>query len=776
MIPEVRFDFSFDIVLLLIFISYLVYGYFSGGHKQIRLSINLIIPFMIIYYLGRQITSYLYIPLSKTFLFEFIFEHFDTFKYTITMIIAYIITYLFIFIGIFVFSIYARRHILNENMRAKLGKKNNYLGAIVAFLNGYVLIYFIILPVFAMNLVDSGDFVTTFVLEHPPPFSRIARTAEKAVPVKDLAAKAEAFQHLLSVDGVEGYYNEAIYDYQQQYIGTNDSYETDFMTNIYPELTIEARTLIESNYNDYFGETLSQSNYVGVSRVLVTEYFTGDYIYQEMINLENDFDEVLQQHNVIIRAYENSLVQYEADLEYYAYQIELESYEADLEDYVTALNLYLDEKISSVLNLTDLPDPFSGVKPEFEEDKPSGFKKDEVTEPPVLPIKSPEVIASEAFVDDYGDKEDVTSELNTLGKDFKDHLGLLMWYVDEMDRTMASDAGGSDISVAINSFKSYYPTIIENINDDELKDTLYLAQMSIRSYDVFNDWLDCTLSNIDDVPLDELELPANRCSELNYEEDKSYDFTDNALDIVSTLFDGESVSWIIVQYKYDYEAGLFDDAFDGFPQVQEVLVSTKGLVDDYDLYYKDIAASIDGNVSMIVKIGISVMKYNLDVYGTLRDTPLLGAFVSDLSRMCSSSNSVKSDFNRNVEYCQKSEGEGGVIQELFNMQYLTAEVLFKAYIMIDDENEPIIYDSEKMEEFLSNVNDSVESNVFTVEVISIWGDQFAFNIIEGTENYTLLEQMYDDGQITIDAMRILANDEYDLFSSEFSQRVRSMIR
>ncbi len=776
MIPEVRFDFSFDIVLILIFISYLVYGYLSGGHKQIRLSINLILPFMIIYYLGRQITSYLYVPLSKTVLFEFIFDHFDTFKYTTTMIIAYIITYLFIFIGIFVFSIYARRHILNENMRAKLGKKNNYLGAIVAFINGYVLIYFIILPVFAMNLVDNGDFVTTFVLEHPPPFSRIARTAEKAVPVKQLAAKAEAFQHLLTVDGVEGYYNEAIYDYQQEYVGTNDSYETGFMSDIYPELTIEARTLINDSYNDYFGETLSSSNYTGVSRVLVTEYFSGDYIYEAMIDFENDFDEIIQGHKNIVKAYDDSLDQYDADLEYYAYQLDVDSYEAELEGYIDALNLYLDEKIASVLNLTELPAAFTDIRPEFDEEMPSGFDGYDVSTAPILPIKTQEVIDSEDFVDNYTDKEDVTSKLSVLGKDFKNHLGLLMWYIDEMDRSMASDAGGSNISDAINSFKSYYPTIIANINDEELESTLYLAQMSIRSYDVFNDWLDCTLDNIDNVALDDIELPDYRCAEIDFEEDKNYDFTDNALDIVGTLFDGESVSWIIVQFKYDYEAGLFDEAFDDFPEVEEVLTSTKGLVDDYDEYYKDIASSIDGNVSMIVKIAISVMKYNLDVYGTLRDTPLLGAFVNDLSRMCNASNTLKSDFNRNVEYCQKSEGEGGIIEDLFNMQYLTAEVLFKAYIMIDDENEPIIYDTEKMEELLSSINDSVEGNVFTTEVISVWGDQFAFNVIDGTENYTLLEQMYDNGQITIDAMRILANDDYELFSDEFSQRVRSMIR
>lgn len=776
MIPEVRFDFSFDIILLLIFISYLIYGYFSGGHKQIRLSINLILPFIIIYYLGRQITSYLYAPLSNTFLFKFVFNNIDSFKYTITMIIAYIITYLFIFIGIFIFSIYARRHILNENMRAKLGKKNNYLGAIVAFLNGYVLIYFIILPVFAMNLVDTNDRVTIFVLEHPPPFSRIARTAEKAVPIKDLADKAEAFQELLSVDGVEGYYNDAIYSYQQQYIGSGDSFETEFILEIYPQLTHDSRLLINDAYNDYFSETLTGSNYTGISRVLVNDYGNGNLIYQELIDLEAEYDSVLVGHKQIVQEYESDVAEYENKLEYYTHQLIINRYKDDIELYITSLNNHLEAKIAAIINETELPPEFTTERPVFEVVEPSGFVLDSITVEPIEPDYTSVIQESEQYIIDFGDKKDVSGEIQALGTNLENHLGLLIWYVDVMDREMASSGSGGNISTAINSFKNNYEIIIENINDDELEQKLYLAQMSVRSYDMFNEWLECTIEKIDIVPLDDLPQEQHRCDELDYLSDKSYDFTSNALDIVATLFNGESVSWIIVQYKYDYEAGIFNEPFSDFEEVSAVLESTKGLVDDYDLYYKDIASSIEGNVSMIVKIGISVLKYNMDIYGTLEETPLLSAFVNDLARMCSGSNTVDSQYNRDVEYCEKSEGDGGMFKELFNMQYLTAEVLFKAYIMIDDNNDPIIYDVEKMEELLFKANESVENNVFASEVISTWGDQFAFNVLENSNGYTLLEQMFDDGQITIDAMRILSNDEFELFSDEFKQRVRSMIR
>ena len=432
MIPEVRFDFSFDIILLLIFISYLVYGYFSGGHKQIRLSINLILPFVIIYYLGRAITSYLYVPLSNTMFFRFIFEHFDTFKYTISMIIAYIITYLLIFIVIFIFSIYARRHILNENMRAKLGKKNNYLGALVAFLNGYVLIYFIILPVFAMNLIDSDDIVTNFVLEHPPPFSRIARTAEKAVPVKDLADKADKFQQLLTVDGLEGYYNEAIYDYQQQYIGGDDSYENQFMTEVYPHLTSESRSLLQTEFTATFGTSLSSSNYEGVSRVLIKDSVNSNLVYEEMIEHEHTFEENLALNQRVVDDYEEAYALYETNLEYYNHQQLLNNYQDELDLYIADVNAYLEAKINAILNETTLPVNDVGPMPEFTVEAPTGFTTYEGSLP-TPPEFTQEISDSTDYVNTYGDKEDVTSKLNDLGKNFEDHKGLIVWYVDDLN-------------------------------------------------------------------------------------------------------------------------------------------------------------------------------------------------------------------------------------------------------------------------------------------------------------------------------------------------------
>lgn len=774
-IPKIALDFNFDGVLILIFIAYLIYGYLSGGHKQIRLSINLILPFVIIYYMGSTITNYLYLPLSNTFLFELISDYMDMTKNIMTMIFAYLVTYFLLFFGIFILSIYARKYLLNENMRAKLGKKNNYLGAIFSFINGYVLVYFIILPAFSMNLVSTNAFVTNFILEHPPPFSRIARTAEKAVPIKGLADKADAFQQLLSVEGIEGYYNDAIYSYQQQYVGANDSFEAVFMDEVYPELTDDAKDVIDQAYLAEFGSALSTSNFYGVSYILVQEAPSEQLIYQVMLADEEQFKDDYNENAAIVVQYQDDVENYEINLENYEYQLLYNQYLEDLDAYLVDLEAYNSLKVQALIAGTSFTTTFSQERPEMTVNEPDHYKYYDVEVPPTDPEDdmSQEVLDAFAYVEQYQDKKDITTQLRTLGKNFENHRGLLTWYIEELAEGQNLDPGQADISAVIVSFKMNYTDIIADINDKDLQDKLYLAEMSIRSYDVFTLWLECTLDHIDTIPLDDIPLASSRCPAFDETLVTSYDFANDAISIVATLFKGESVSWIISQFKYDYEAGLFDEPFADFEEVQDVLLSTKDLVDEYELYYKDIANSIEGNISMLFKIGISVMKYHLDVYDTLENTPLIAAAFNDLARFCGTPDHVD---GYDVEICKPLEGSGGLLGEYMNMRYLVSEIYFKAYFMVDENNERIVYDTEKMIAFIENANQAVEDHVITREVITAMGDQFAFNIIDDTNDLTLLEQMYEEGYISIEAMRVLSDDEYDLFSDEFQARVRSLIR
>jgi len=685
---------------------------------------------------------------------------------------------------VFVLSVYARRHILNENMRAKLGKKNNYLGAVFSVINGYVLIYFLILPMFSMNVIGAEAFFTNKVLENPPPFSRIARTAEKAVPIKSLADKANAFQELLSADGIEGYYNDAIYEYQQTYMGGRDSVESSFMNEIYPNLSSESQLLIQSTYEEFMNNNdeftlpealvFSNNSYRGISRVLVEEVNDGSLFYEDLIDKEAELDDYLDVLRDTVKEYEALELQYEYDLENYEYQLLLNAYNIRVDEFKLALQAHLDAKMTALLTGTEYTTVFTLTLPEFDEKVPAHYEKYDVTTAPSLATPSQDVTDAQAELLLYKDKDDVKADINDYGKRFLKHKGLLIFYVDKLKLELASSSDGGNIDDAINAFKVNYDVIIDNITDQELKDKLYLAKMSVTSYDVFNTWLTCTDDNSNNVLLEDIGNEENRCNEFDLEDNTmSYDFTDDALNLATTLFEGEKVSWFILQFKYDYESGAFTEEFNDYEEIVDILDGMKELADEYDSFYKDIANSIEGNISMVFKIGISVAKFHVDVYDTLENTPLISAVFNDLSRLCS--NKGKSAINREVEVCLQSESTGGFIGEAFNMRYLSGEILFKAYVMVDGENERIIYDTQKMREYLDKVNDSVEKNVIAAEVIVMFGDQFAFNVI-GENRYTLLEQMYDEGQITIEAMRVLADDEHGLFSEEFRYRVRSLIR
>ena len=773
LIPEILFDFNFDIILIILFSAYTVYGYFSGGHKQIRLSINLILPFVIIYYLGHTITEYLYIPLSNTFLFELINNFLSILKNTIGMLFTYIFTYILLFTGIYILSKIAKRYLLNDNMKAKLGKNNNYLGAVFALINGYVLVYFLILPAFSINIIDSEARLTNFVLEHPPPFSRVGRTAEKAVPVKNLADKATTFQELISVEGIEGYYKDAISDYMALYVGSRDSYESSFMEEIYPNLTSNSQTLLNTEYNNYFNVDIDSNSFYGVSYILLKET-NNKAVYQNILDIESTFNETLKSNQLIVSNYEQEILEYDNLKANYDYQIALQNYSQDLDDYIDALKIYMTNKTNALKIGQAFTETFLLERPELTEPKPEIEVTVDLTSPPVDPNINPsnEVIDALQYISDNEDKENVSTALEELAINFENHEGLLIWYIEGLSQGQAVIPDTSDISTTIVSFKQYYTIIMDNIEDTELQEKLELAKMSIDTYDVFTIWLDCTKDNIRNVSLDEIPNDINRCPAIDTSTVVTYDFTDEALSTVKTLFEGESVSYVISQYKYDYENGLFENVLSEYETINNVLDETKEMVDEYELYYKDIASSIDGNISMVIKIGISVMKYHLDIYEVLENTPIIAAVFNDASRFCPGSSTVP---GYDAEICYKTDGQSGTVKELMNMRYLVSEIYIKAYFMVDENNDVITYDTLTMQEKLDAINESINNHVVTKEAVVAIADQFAFNPID-ENGTTLLEQMYEEGYISIEAMRLLAQDEYELFSSDFRSKVKSLIR
>ena len=141
-------------------------------------------------------------------------------------------------------------------------------------------------------------------------------------------------------------------------------------------------------------------------------------------------------------------------------------------------------------------DELSVIFPVFTIKEPANYKEITTETYPVLPEVPTDVALAQIYLDEFEDKIDIRDDFNLIATDFKDHKGLLMFFVDYLKLDLASDVSGGNIDDAINQFKINYEEIRANVNDNEVEDKLDLAITSIRSYDVFNSWLICTEVNI----------------------------------------------------------------------------------------------------------------------------------------------------------------------------------------------------------------------------------------------------------------------------------------
>ena len=123
------------------------------------------------------------------------------------------------------------------------------------------------------------------------------------------------------------------------------------------------------------------------------------------------------------------------------------------------------------------------TRPELTEEEPENYVFYDVSDPPVDPetTTSQAVLDAKDYVDEYEDKVDVRNELSSLGTNFVNHEGLLIWYIDELSEGQNLDPGSSDISTVIVSFKDNYEDITLKLNDQELEDKLYLAIIAVTA-------------------------------------------------------------------------------------------------------------------------------------------------------------------------------------------------------------------------------------------------------------------------------------------------------
>lgn len=639
-------EFNFDIILVMIFITFGAIGLLSGLKSQIPISLNIIVPFVVLFYFGKTITKMLfnYPMFSDTIggMFGGI-AIIGNIRFTILMGIAYIFMYFLIFFFVRVlYSLY--KNYSKKRVAKKRGFFNRFLGLGLALVNAYVAIYFILLPLYPMGVVDSDKPLTNAMLNNPPFFSRIGNTTKSAAPVLDTVEKASGFLDILTAKNFDEYFN---YISSAQAVTTE--LEQSFMDNEYQYLSDTSKTVIEIESGKSSADL--QINPSGLARALLQDGSTvGSIIFDEIIENEE-----------------------------------------------AAGNINIDE-------------------------------------------------------------------LKALGANIKKYKGLIIWYMDELggdtipsleNNTDGGSTESPDISTIVQKFKEHYDQIVLDTTDVTLLNQLELAKTAIETYDVFSEWMDCTIDNVNGGV--EPTNPNFVCDNINPALVTDYDVGTKSASILAFLLSGDNLSSVMIQYKYDYEADVFSEFInsDNHPTIAEALAKSYELVLAYEADYKPVVESLDPELGFVIRLGIAVAKTKFDLYGQMEETPLFAAFANDLSRICSTE--VSAVENSSVSVCREG------------FKKTTAEVLAKAYLIRDSENNIEVIDEEKMNRILDGMKDGIANTVLTSEFVLEMGHQLAFS--SDFEEDSLLVEMYNNGHITRGALQILAADSYNLFDDNFRARV-----
>lgn len=639
--------FNFDIILIMIFITFALIGAISGLKSQIPITLNIIVPFLFIYFFGKFITKLLFnFPIYRNIM-DAIFGGalFQQIDFTLKMAVAYILMYLIIFLFVRILYGIFKGYSKRSNIKKK-SILSNILGFGLALINAYVAIFFIILPLLFLGVVDSTRPLTSIMVNNPPFFSRLGATTKAAVPVYDTVDQATEFMDILTSKNFDEYFN---YISNSQQI--TSELETDFMDNKYDLLSEESKTLIN---NIKPSELDFNTDPSGLARTLLElNPETNNKVYEDILAIET-------------------------------------------------------ENQSTIL-------------------------------------------------------EQLEEQFSIISK----YEGLIIWYMDELGGDTIPSYDGetsiTDIGTVIQSFKENYEDIVANTSDEALLYQLELAKTSIDSYEIFSLWISCTEDNIiNNITPDDPNFVCDTIDVSLIESDPSlvnnYDFASQSAYILAFVLDGDNLSNIMLQYKYDYEAGVFSDVFDfeEHPKIESALIKSYELVTAYEEHYKQVVETLDPSIDFKIRLAISVAKAKFDIYNQMEETPLFAAFVNDAAMMCMSQ-SVPAYENNSIDVCRE-----GFLKT-------SAEVIMNVYLFRDENNDMKTYSATDMEELLDGLNDGIKDTVLTEEFVKALSYQIAFT--NDLEEEALLERYYREGYITEGALDVLIANELGIFDDIFVTRV-----
>ncbi len=269
--------FSFDVIIVMMVLCYVLYAYKAGLHSQLRVFFLYIAPLIVLYFLAKPLTLILYklgvASILRNTIFSLISSNYAN---TLTSLAILLLLYIgIVFISTRVFKLFIRES-TKEKIFVRLGRTNKLLSAGLGLFNFYVLIYVIIVPAGIIGIASFDNPITSALIEYAPPFSRWGRAASSTAGVTSSVDSYNTFSDFFTGDSLDLYY-DTVFSYQKDIYKKEET----FYNKTFDDLSSGSQTIIKDGYNEYYGINLTDTNYQGIYRILLD-----DDIYNQVLSNE----------------------------------------------------------------------------------------------------------------------------------------------------------------------------------------------------------------------------------------------------------------------------------------------------------------------------------------------------------------------------------------------------------------------------------------------------------------------------------------------------------
>lgn len=197
---------NFDLILVAIFTTIFITGYIRGGGIELLRVLKVVIPFFVLYFYGDNITNLLF---SSNATVNFVYTILPNIPYrnSIASLSTSIGVYVVVYFLLTIFLWRLGKYVLDERIEYVFGRFNSIFGGVFSVVRMYIIISVFIIPFYALNFTNNNDILTSFILNHPPKFSRFGILIEETKPTIDKFNEVSRSLKIMDIKSLEKYTN-----------------------------------------------------------------------------------------------------------------------------------------------------------------------------------------------------------------------------------------------------------------------------------------------------------------------------------------------------------------------------------------------------------------------------------------------------------------------------------------------------------------------------------------------------------------------------------------